>query len=516
MAESRVQKTLLNAKVNLIFYFLNLAVTFFSRKVFLDSLGADFFGLTSTIGGFISFLSLVELGIGSAIGFTLYKPMFEKDYKKLNEIISVLGYLYYLVGFVILGCAIILACTFPFLFEGKNVSLLLVYAVFITFLTGVLLTYFVNYRQSIISADQRSYVVTGGTQAASILCYIFQWITVYYTNNPYLWLAIFFMSNIGCAIYINVKINKMYPWLDAKISLGREKWKEYPEVIKKTKQLFLHKIAYFAQLQMRPLIMFNFASLESIGKYDNYNLTTGKTSSLITYVLSGNVAGVGNLVAEGDKSNINKVYWELFALKFFIAGVLAFGLWYLTEPFLTCWLGEEYLLTKQLLLLIIVNEFIIQTRYSTDAFISAYGLFQDVWAPVTEAVISVVVAVIGGYFWGLEGVLLGTIVSMSIIVGIWKPYFLFSRGFNSSVITYWTNYLKYILCFAAAFIMSTYIIEYIAINPAESFLNWVIYAVIIVLIFAILYAVVLYTLTKGTRDLFQRFLPKLTNKLSKR
>ena len=75
MAESRVQKTILNAKVNLIFYFINLAVTFFSRKVFLDSLGADFFGLTSTIGGFIGFLSLVEHGIGNAISFALYKPM---------------------------------------------------------------------------------------------------------------------------------------------------------------------------------------------------------------------------------------------------------------------------------------------------------------------------------------------------------------------------------------------------------------------------------------------------------
>ena len=120
MAESRVQKTLLNAKVNLIFYFLNLAVTFFSRKVFLDSLGADFFGLTSTIGGFIGFLSLVELGIGNAICVTLYKPMFDKDYKKLNEIVSVLGFLYYIVGFVILSCGLVLAMLFPFIFDSKG------------------------------------------------------------------------------------------------------------------------------------------------------------------------------------------------------------------------------------------------------------------------------------------------------------------------------------------------------------------------------------------------------------
>ena len=146
---------------------------------------------------------------------------------------------------------------------------------------------------------------------------------------------------------------------------------------------------------------------------------------------------------EGNKERIHKVYWEFFALKFFIAGLLAFGFWHLTEPFLVCWLGEQYLLTKLLLLLLIINEFIWQIRYTTDAFIMGYGLFQDVWAPVVESIISVVVAVLGGYFWGLEGVLLGTIVSMSLIVCIWKPYFLFKEGLKISVWGYWTNFVRY-------------------------------------------------------------------------
>lgn len=515
MAESRVQKTLLNAKVNLIFYFLNLAVTFFSRKIFLDSLGADFFGLTSTIGGFIGFLSLVELGIGNAICVTLYKPMFDKDYQKLNEIVSVLGFLYYIVGFVIFGCGLILAAVFPFMFEGKGVSLLLVYAVFFSLLLSVLLTYFVNFRQSILNADQRSYVVNGCFQGSSFICYLLQMIVVYYTKNPYLWVLVTLVTSLGAAFYLNYKINKMYPWLDAKIKLGREKWREYPEIIVKTKQLFLHKISQFAQLQIRPLIMFNFVSLESIGKFDNYNLTAGKSSSLIAYVLSGNVAGIGNLIAEGNKERIKKVYWEFFALKFLVAGILVFGLWHLTEPFLICWLGKEYLLTKLLLLLVIVSEFITQIRYTTDAYIYGYGLFQDIWAPITEAIISLTVAIIGGYFWGLEGVLLGAIVSMVIIVCIWKPYFLFNEGLKESIWGYWFNFAKYSLSLFFAVAISNYLVTFLTIDPSTSFLMWGIYAVIITLLFTTIYFIFLYLFNEGMRDFSARILIMLKSKIGK-
>ncbi|MEG1546638.1 MAG: sugar transporter, partial [Bacteroides sp.] len=119
MAESRVGKSLLNAKVNLIFYFVALVLSFFSRKVFLDSLGADFLGLVGTLQNLLGFLNLAELGIGTAIGYVLYKPLFDKDETRINEIISVFGYLYRKIGQIIIVAGIILACLFPLIF-GKS------------------------------------------------------------------------------------------------------------------------------------------------------------------------------------------------------------------------------------------------------------------------------------------------------------------------------------------------------------------------------------------------------------
>lgn len=120
--ESRVKKTLLNARVNLVFYFLTLILSFFSRKIFLNSLGADFVGLTGTLQNLLGFLNLAELGISSAIGYVLYKPIFDRDQTKITEIISVMGYLYRWIGLIILGLGIILSFFLPLIFPDSGMA----------------------------------------------------------------------------------------------------------------------------------------------------------------------------------------------------------------------------------------------------------------------------------------------------------------------------------------------------------------------------------------------------------
>ena len=90
----RVKKSIRNAEVNLVFYFLTLFLTFFSRKIFLDNLGADFIGLTGTLNNILGYMNLAELGIGSCISFFLYKPLQENRLEEINELLSVFGYLY--------------------------------------------------------------------------------------------------------------------------------------------------------------------------------------------------------------------------------------------------------------------------------------------------------------------------------------------------------------------------------------------------------------------------------------
>lgn len=239
-AESRVKKTLLNARVNLIFYFLTLLLSFFSRKIFLDCLGADFVGLTGTLQNLLGFLNLAELGVGSAIGYLLYKPLYDHDQIKINEIISVMGYMYRWIGFIILGAGCILSCFLPWIFPDSDTGfhLSLIYFAYFAFLGSSLIGYFINYRQNLLGADQRNYVVTAYFQTANLVKVMIQMALAYYTQNLYLWVVVEFTFGIIYSFILNWKINQTYPWLKAEVKLGRKLFKKYPEVMSYTKKIF--------------------------------------------------------------------------------------------------------------------------------------------------------------------------------------------------------------------------------------------------------------------------------------
>ena len=109
---NRTRKSILNAEVNIIFYFLGLFFAFFSRKIFLECLGAEFIGLNGTLSNILGYLNLVELGIGGSIGYLLYKPLQQNNKLEITEILSVFGYLYNWIGSIILGAGIVISIFF--------------------------------------------------------------------------------------------------------------------------------------------------------------------------------------------------------------------------------------------------------------------------------------------------------------------------------------------------------------------------------------------------------------------
>ena len=131
--KGRVHKSLLNAEVNLIFYFLTLFLAFFSRKIFLDCLGTEFIGLTGTLGNILGYLNLAELGITASIGYFLFKPLQSDNRQEIQEILSLLGYLYNRIGLIILIGGIIISLFFPFIFSDTELHLGIIYFAFYSF-----------------------------------------------------------------------------------------------------------------------------------------------------------------------------------------------------------------------------------------------------------------------------------------------------------------------------------------------------------------------------------------------
>ena len=319
MSESRLHKSYLNARVNVFFYLVTLFISFFSRKIFLEKLGADFVGLTSTMQNLLGFLNLAELGIGASIGYVLYKPIFDGNRDRIKEIVSVLAYLYRNVGLLILGAGLLLTCFLPYIFADAGIRLGVIYFAYFAFLTSALISYFVNYRQTLLGADQRNYVVTVYFQTANIVKILLQIALACYVGSLYLWIAIELTFGILYSFILNWKINRVYPWLKCSVSEGRLKYPENRIIVRKARQMFVHKLAGMGRTQLLPFLVYAFTSLKLVAYYGNYMLLLTKLNQLVDNFLGSTGAGVGSLIAEGDMKRIQQVFWELSSLRFLIA-----------------------------------------------------------------------------------------------------------------------------------------------------------------------------------------------------
>lgn len=444
----------MNAKVNVVFYVLTALLAFFSRKIFLDCLGTEFLGLSGTLGDILGMMNITELGIGTAVGVTLYKPLFDRDEKTINEIISVFGFLYTRVGKIIGAAGIIVSLFFPLIFEKADIPLFIPYLMFYGMLYGSLLGYFINYKTIILSASQNNYIMWSRYNSVMILKGLAQIAVCYIPYNYIWWILLEIVAMTVYSIFVNRAVKKNFPWLSTSPAQGRLKFKDYGHLWTKTKQIFVFKISNLVFTGSINIFIGVFASLSSVTLYGNYNMLMCKITSLIDKFFFGMEASVGNLIAEGNKMKTLVLFKELLSVRYFLASVCSLWLFFIVPRIIAVWLGDEYILSTTVLGLLSLHMFIQQARITVSHFKDGYGLFSDVWAPIAEILICVFVAGTLGYFYKLPGILLGYVLAELLIKMIWQPYYLFKKGFKSSVINnYWTNIIRYIAIIIASIII---------------------------------------------------------------
>lgn len=489
----------MNIKVGMLFYILSLFLAFFSRRVFLDCLGAEFIGLTGMLMNIMSFLSVAELGIGTSIVYFLYKPLQEDNHKKINEVMSMLAYLYRCIGFIIGGIGVIISLFFPWWFSHLSTGLPLVYFAFYSFLATSMSGYIFNYKQLLVAANQKQYMVSVYFQTIGILQSLTQILLAYYYRNLYLWVVVGLIFTITGIIIFNYRIRKLYPWLKICVTEGKENLKQYPEVIKKTRQIFVQKIKDFILYRSDEILVGAFVSVVQVAFYGNYTIITNKLNYLVNILSDGLNAGVGNLVAEGNEQNTMKVFWELTAIRFFITGIVVFGLLLFLQPFVTCWFGPQYRLSDLIVYLLIFNIFIFLSRGVVENYISAHGLFSDVWASWTELALNISITLCLAPFYGIVGILIGKIISVFFIAMFWKPYFLFTKGLMQPVTDYWYGIFPYYAIFVF-FTLITLLIKYTMIDVyVISMTKLFIYGIVTYIPIILLYFVFLLIMTKGMK-----------------
>jgi len=455
----------------MIYYLINLGLQFVSRKIFLDYLGTEILGLNTTATNLLEFLNLAELGITAGVSFALFKPIAEDDKEAINDIISLQGHLFRWIAFVIICGAIILMAFFPLIFEKIKLPLWYAYASFSVLLLSSLLGYFFNYKQVLLSASQQNYKILYSYKSVIFLKIIFQICAIRYLKNGYVWWLIL---EGGFAILSTVSLvvmtKKTFPYLKKSQKKFKELRQTYSELTTKIKQLFYHKIGGFALAQCAPLIIYAYTSLSVVAYYGNYLVITLGMKSLVGALFNSMAAGVGNLVAEGNDERIRAVFRELFSVRFLIVTTLCFVVFNFTPSLIKLWIGYKYLLPTSTLLLMVLILYIELFRYTIDAFIMAYGLFKDIYSPLCEAVLNIGLSILFGAKWGLNGVLVGVLISLVLVIGVWKPFFLFTnkmKGFGRHFVS---MYIVHIALGFVAWITTINIVDFINI-PCNSFLN---------------------------------------------
>lgn len=512
---SRLALSFKNAWISLVFHFVYIVIQFYSRNIFLDNLGDDFMGVVGTLKSILQFLNLSELGIGAAVGFSLYKPIYDKNQVKINEIIGYLGFLYKRIGLFVLSAGLILVLFFPYIFENTEINLGIIIFLFISLLSSNLLSYFFAYHVFLMEADQKSYMSITISQSVFVLRLALQCLVLIYFKSILLWIFLEFATPFIYIFLLRKKIKKTYPWLNFKFKTTKEVRQRNQELLKKIKQLSFHKIGGFVSNGTDNIVIFAFINPATVAFVGNYQLIMNNINTLVSQVFNGTKAAVGNLVAENDIKSMTKVFWEMMALRFFLAGSASVMLFIGFDDLITIWLGGKYLMSHSVLIALISIFFILQVRTPVDTYIQAYGLYADVWAPLAQSIINLVFSILFVIKLGVIGIFIGTIISQVTIIMMWRPYYLFTQGFKISYIKYWMGFCSHLIYLLIAGTAFYFLIDFLNFDTTSSLLYLILKLIRVGVIFSTIYFLILLGLSKGFRNVMYRFLYFVRQKLNK-
>ncbi len=441
----------------------------------------------------VGFLSLAELGIMNAISYALYKPISEDNRKSISEIISVQGWIYRKVAYVIIFFSIIIFLCLPILFSKTTLPMWYTYVAFSTFLISSLSTYFVSYVQVLLIADLQEYKVNYINQLMKFTKYVLQIsavILIENIENKFLaWCFIEIILSIVIALLIKYVVKKDYPWLNIELQNGKKLKDKHQEIITKIKQIFFHQLGGIVITQVTPVIIYAYISLNTVTKYENYIIIVTAIYSLIGATFSGIQAGIGNLIAQGDKNRVIAFFNPFLVFRYWVISIICFTFYLQSEYFITLWIGKDFVLEEQVLLVLTLYTFIRLARSFIDSFLVGYGLFSDIYAPIIESIMTIGLSIILGKYFGLFGIILGSTISLFIMVIGWKAFFLFSRGFDISIAFYITKLAKVSIILIGSILLSNFIIAELKIFnfivDNTSFVTWAINSAVVATIYVI-------------------------------
>ncbi|MBD5559686.1 MAG: hypothetical protein HDQ87_04920 [Clostridia bacterium] len=474
---SRTAKSVKNVSATLFFQVVACIVAFFTRKAFVAVLTKDYLGLAGTFGDILSMLSLAELGVGTAIIYSLYKPLAEGDHHRLTAIMDLYRRLYNIIGIAVAVVGASLTPFLPYLIRDLP-HIPYLNLIYLLFVLNSALGYLSAYKQTLIIADQRQYVVTGWRNGLDIVMYAAQAVFLWVTHEYFVYLGIQIGTTVAKNLVLTRYANQHYPYLLAKDRPALD-GQTRQEIIRNVKALSLHKVGGVVVNGTDNLLMAYFIGLGTVGVYSNYLMLINAVKTLYNYLLRAVTASVGDFCVAENTESVLAVFWNVQFSFDWMIGFSSVCLAVLLNPFIDLWVGSAYLFTQDVTLVITINFYVWGMRKSVLMFWDTYGLYwHGRFKPIAEALLNLAVSILLAPRLGVAGILIGTIIS-TLITSFWvEPTVLFKQSFHASSLSYFKDYAVNSCVTAIAFLLTSWACTFV---PAEG-LGWFIVRVVLCLL----------------------------------
>jgi len=410
---SNTEKTLKNSTISVFAQIITLLLQFINRRIFIIFLDIEYLGYQTLFGNVFSLLSVAELGIGNIIAFHLYKEIAEDNKEEIGKLMYLYKWLYRIVAMIVLfsglGCCFLLR----FFVTDIMVSWSYLYTIYFIQLAGVVLGYFLSYRRTIYIATQQEYKCVQIDLCINVLIQIIQFSLLAIFRIYILYLCLQLSITIISNIIISIRTNKEFPYLKKKYRIAKE------DIAKRSmfsdmENLLIHQISYAIYGGTDNVIISAFCGIRKVALYGNYITVKNGVSQILFYKLLNPIqATIGNIVYSNRKK---EDLWEQFnvldVFSYFFASYIGLGFLVFYQPFITIWIGSEYLLSDLFVALFSVTIYLNAVFEIVYKYRTVFGNYkQDRNMMILSAMINLIISIPGAIWLGISGVQMGTMVA---------------------------------------------------------------------------------------------------------
>lgn len=424
---------------DLLGYFVKIVVQFWCRRVFILLLGEVYLGLSGLFSNILTLLSLAELGVGSAISFSLYKPLAENDQERVKSLMRLFKRAYFAIGIVVAALGVSLT---PFLqfFIKDMPDIPHIRLIYVLYVVNSAVSYLFIYKRTLIVADQKEYIASRYSYGCAVVMNVVQLAVLYITRNFLLYLGTMIVFTVLENLLISVKADKCYPYLRDK-DVQKLPEEDLHSIKKNIGALIFHQVGRVLVNGTDNLLISKMVDLVSVGLYSNYLMVKSALNTVLGSFYKAIFASIGNVNATEPDEVKKLVFDRINFLTHWMYSFSAICLFCLFNPFISLWVGEKYTFSLPVVFVICLDFFIY--GYRTPAMITknAMGLYwSDRYKALIEALINLVVSILLALKFGVAGIIWGTVIS-SLSTNFWvEPYVLYRQGLHAPLREYFKSY----------------------------------------------------------------------------